>query len=120
MLGIGFTALPASNAKVRQQVPMKSDAARGQKLYQVCTGCHSLDENDVGPRHRGIMGRTAGTVADYRYSDALKASGIKWAATNMDKWLSNPRKMVPGTKMYFSVAKPQDRADIIAYLQKQD
>ncbi len=95
------------------------NAANGARLYQSCMGCHSLGENDVGPRHRGVVGRAAGSVPDYAYSAALRKSGLVWTPANLDKWLTNPQKLVPGTKMYFSVVKPQDRADIIAYLAQQ-
>lgn len=95
------------------------NAASGARLYQSCMGCHSLGENDVGPRHRGVVGRTAGSVPDYAYSAALKKSGLVWTPANLDKWLTNPQKLVPGTKMYVSIARPQDRADIIAYLAQQ-
>ncbi len=95
------------------------DAVHGGQLYQGCMGCHSLDENDVGPKHRGVVGRPAASVPGYAYSKALKASGITWTPAMLDKWLTNPQVLVPGAKMYFSIAKPQDRADIIAYLAKQ-
>lgn len=92
------------------------DAIRGQALYQACTGCHSIEENDIGPRHRGVVGRAAGSLPDYAYSPALKASGLIWDPANLDRWLTNPQALVPGTKMYFSLANVQSRADIIAYL----
>ena len=95
------------------------DAVRGGQLYQGCMGCHSLDENDVGPKHRGVVGRPAASVPGYAYSKALKGSGLTWTPAMLDRWLTNPQALVPGAKMYFSVAKPQDRADIIAYLAKQ-
>jgi cytochrome c len=95
------------------------DATRGKALYQACSGCHSLDDNDIGPKHRGVVGRQAGTVADYAYSPALKASGLTWDPANLDRWLTNPQALVPGTKMYFLLANPQSRADIIAYLVQQ-
>jgi len=95
------------------------DAVHGAALYQACMGCHSLDENDVGPRHRGVVGRRAGTVPGYAYSPALKASGLVWTPANLNRWLTNPQALVPGAKMYFAVAKPQDRADIIAFLARQ-
>jgi len=88
-------------------------------LYQACTGCHSLDDNDVGPKHRGVVGRKAGTVPGYAYSAALKGSGLTWTPANLDRWLTNPQKLVPGAKMYFSIANPKQRADIIAYLAQQ-
>ena len=100
-------ALPAGNA------------TNGQKLYAICMGCHSIDENDVGPRHRGVVGRAAGRVPGYAYSPALAASRIVWTPQAIDQWLRGPSKMVPGTKMFFSVAKARDRADIIAYLATQ-
>jgi cytochrome c len=95
------------------------DAARGQGLYQACSGCHSIDENDVGPRHRGVLGRRAGSLPDYAYSQALRDSQIVWDATTLDRWLTNPQALVPGAKMFFSLPDAQMRADIIAYLAQQ-
>jgi cytochrome c len=95
---------------------LHGNAARGKTLYQNCTSCHSIDENDIGPKHRGVVGRKAGTVSDYAYSPALKASGIVWDEAHLNLWLTNPSAMVPGTKMYFMLKDPQDRADVIAYL----
>jgi cytochrome c len=99
--------------------PAHGDATRGQVLYQACTGCHALDENDVGPRHRGVVGRHAGALPDYNYSEALKASGVVWDSATLDRWLINPQGLVPGTKMFFSLPDAQSRADIIAYLTLQ-
>ena len=98
---------------------LPGNPANGARLYQACMGCHSLDENDVGPKHRGVVGRRAGSVADYAYSPALRTSGIVWTPAMIDRWLQGPQKLVPGAKMYFSVAKPQDRADSIAFLAQQ-
>ena len=95
---------------------LQGDPARGKALYQACTSCHSINENDIGPKHRGVVGRKAGTVPDYAYSAALKASGIVWDKTALDRWLTNPSAMVPGTKMFFVLPDPQARADVIAYL----
>jgi cytochrome c len=99
--------------------PFIGDAGRGKSLYAACMGCHSLDENDVGPMHRGVVGRRAGAVPGYAYSAALKASGMVWTPTNLDRWLSGPQALVPGAKMFFQVPNPQSRADIIAYLATQ-
>ena len=95
------------------------DPAHGKTVYQVCMGCHSLDEDDVGPRHRGVVGRTAGSVSGYAYSPALKNSQIVWDRDNLDRWLTNPQALVPGAKMFFAMPNPQDRADVIAYLAEQ-
>src|SRR5512147_2496051 len=75
--------------------------AHGKTLYQACMGCHSLDEDDVGPRHRGVVGRVAGTVPGYAYSRALKSSHIVWDRDNLDRWLTSPQALVPGAKMFF-------------------
>lgn len=95
------------------------DPVRGQALYQGCMACHSIDDNDIGPRHRGVVGRRAASLPDYAYSAALRASDITWTPANIDRWLTNPQAMVPGAKMFFSVSNPQSRADIIAYLATQ-
>ena len=72
----------------------------------------------MGPRHRGVVGRRAGTVDGYAYSPALKNSGLLWDRATLDQWLAGPQKLVPGAKMFFSLAKPEDRADVIAYLEQ--
>lgn len=95
------------------------DPTRGKTVYQVCMACHSLDDDDVGPRHRGVVGRTAGTVPGYAYSPALKNSHIVWDRDSLDRWLTNPQALVPGAKMFFAMPSAQDRADVIAYLSEQ-
>jgi cytochrome c len=97
----------------------RGDAVHGKIVYQVCMACHSLDEDDVGPRHRGVVGRVAGSVPGYAYSPALKNSGLKWDTTNLDRWLTNPQALIPGVKMFFAMPNAQDRADVIAYLAEQ-
>ena len=97
----------------------RGDPVRGRTVYQACMGCHSLDEDDVGPRHRGVVGRTAGTVSGYAYSPALKQSGLVWSPANLDRWLTNPQSLVPGVKMFFSLSSAKDREDVIAYLVQQ-
>jgi len=95
------------------------DAARGEALYRDCQACHSFDKNQIGPMHRGIFGRTAGSVPGFDYSEALKNAKIVWTEANLDKWLADPEVLVPGSKMYFSVDKPEDRADLIAFLKER-
>ncbi|WP_234684788.1 c-type cytochrome [Bradyrhizobium monzae] len=95
------------------------DVARGQTLYKGCADCHSIAENGVGPMHKGVVGRKAGSVAGYDYSPDLKKSGIVWTEENLDKWLAGPQAMVPETKMFFDVPDAQDRADIIAFLKEK-
>jgi cytochrome c len=95
------------------------NAARGQTLYKGCADCHSITENNVGPMHKGVVGRKAGSVPGYDYSPDLKNSGIVWTEDNLDKWLAGPQAMVPETKMFFDVPDAQDRADIIAFLKEK-
>lgn len=94
------------------------DMERGKSLYAArCGACHSIEENGAGPRHAHLIGRRAGTQPGFDYSPALRGSGIVWTAAALDRWLSNPNKLVPGNKMVVQLANdPLDRADLIAYL----
>jgi cytochrome c len=123
LCGVSMGALLAATAVAWSTMPsadthLNGDATHGKELYQGCQACHSIDENDLGPRHRGVVGRRAGSVADYSYSTALKNSGLTWDESMLDRWLTNPSALVPGTKMYFKVDDPKARADIIAYLKE--
>jgi cytochrome c len=96
------------------------DAARGQAKFGDCAACHKLqpDANDVGPSLHGIFGRKAGEIADFRYSPALKRSGIVWTTETLDQYIADPQALVPGNRMpYAGMASADDRADLIAYLQ---
>jgi len=95
------------------------DPVHGKTLYQACESCHSINDNDVGPKHRGVVGRHAASIADYAYSPALKNSGLTWDEATLNRWLFNPSALVPGTKMFFKIDDAQSRADIIAYLKEQ-
>jgi cytochrome c len=95
------------------------DPVRGEVIYHDCMACHSLDQNGIGPKHRGVFGRKAGMVADYGYSAALKSANIAWSDDTLDRWLSDPQSLVPGTKMLYWVDSAQDRADVIAFLREQ-
>jgi cytochrome c len=114
----GLTALlVATSTAVTAEAA--GDAARGEALYRDCQACHAIDKNQIGPMHRGVVGRTAGTVQGFDYSEALKNAKIVWTEANLDKWLTDPELLVPGSKMYFSVDKESDRADIIAFLKER-
>jgi cytochrome c len=115
-LALSFGATFAQSAST---TALKGDPARGQILYQGCMDCHSIDKDDVGPRHRGVVGRRAGSIAGFGYSKALKSSGLVWDEATLDRWLTDPSALVPGTRMFYQIDNPQDRADIIAYLKDQ-
>src|SRR5262245_42660772 len=80
------------------------DAGRGQELYETrCIACHSLDENRVGPMHKGLFGRKAGSVPDFDYSPAVKAAKVVWGERTLNTWLTNPESLIPGQKMGYQV-----------------
>lgn len=98
------------------------DPVMGKRQFAPCTACHTTEAdgpNKVGPNLHGIIGRKAGTKADFTYSDAMKASGITWDAAKIDAYITKPSALVPGNKMAFmGVAKDDVRANIIAYLKE--
>jgi cytochrome c len=107
-----FAAIRAANA---------ADAGQGEKLFVECASCHSIERGveGVGPSLFGLFQRKAGDVADYRYSPALKRSGIAWTPQTLDTYIADPQKSVPGNRMpYSGLPNAQDRADLMAYLQK--
>ena len=98
-----------------------ADAGRGEKLFVECASCHSIEKgvDGVGPSLFGLFQRKAGEVADFRYSPALKRSGIVWTAQTLDRYIADPQKSVPGNRMpYSGMPDARERADLIAYLQK--
>lgn len=95
-------------------------AADGGALYaQRCSRCHGLDHGGIGPSHAGLVGRKAGKLAGFAYSQALAVADFTWTPETLERWLTNPQAMVPGSKMYFRVASPAERQAIIAYLAAQ-
>jgi len=98
-----------------------ADAARGEQLYARCAACHALGSDRVGPRHCGLLGRRAGSVPGFLYTDGMKNSKLIWNEKALDRFLAKPMAVVPGTSMtYDGVLDAQDRADLIAYLRKAD
>ncbi len=97
------------------------DAARGEARFQDCAACHKLEagSNNVGPSLHGIFERKAAALTDFRYSPAMKRSGISWTPETLDKFIADPQAMVSANRMpYAGMANPNDRADLIAYLKK--
>jgi len=96
--------------------------ARGAELWGKCQACHTIDAAGrtlVGPPLFGVFGRTAGTVPGYRYSQALKKSGIVWTDDTLDKYLAATQDFVPGSRMYGGLAIAQDRVDLLAWLHQR-
>lgn len=98
------------------------DAAAGEKVFNQCKACHTVQagQNRVGPSLHGVVGRKAASVEGFNYSPAMKASGLTWNAESLDKYLADPKAAIPGNKMAFAgLKKPEDRANVIAYLSQQ-
>ena len=97
------------------------DATRGEAKFVDCAACHKLEAgvNEVGPSLHGIFNRKAGEIAEFRYSPAMKRSGIVWTQETLDKYIADPQGFVPANRMpYAGMASADDRADLIAYLLK--
>jgi cytochrome c len=94
------------------------DAEHGKTVFKPCAACHATDHaSRVGPGLEGIIGRKAGTVPGFRYSEAMKKSGLVWDTKNLDAYLQSPQKVVPGNRMpYAGLTNPADRTDLVAYL----
>jgi cytochrome c len=100
---------------------LAADPAAGQKIFKAqCSICHSVaqGQNRIGPTLFGVVGRSAGSVAGFNYTADQKKLGLVWAAATLDKYLANPRAMVPDTSMiYAGLKNDAERADLIAYLE---
>jgi cytochrome c len=99
------------------------DAAKGEKVFVKCKTCHDVEKgvNKVGPTLKGIVGRKAASVADYKYSEAMMAKaaeGIVWDEATLTAYLPDPKAFVPKTKMAFAgLKKPEEIADLISFLK---
>jgi len=100
-----------------------ADVKRGQTLFLQCRACHSLGEGEahkVGPNLYGMFGRKAGLAPGFAYSEAVSGADLEWSAATLDQWLARPSDFLPGNRMVFiGVKEPQDRANLIAYLQQE-
>jgi cytochrome c len=111
-LAVLFAGAPAQSA---------GDPAAGQKVFNKCKTCHEVDQpkNKVGPQLIGIFGRKAGSLPDFKYSDAMKNSGITWDDKTIAQYVKDPKGFIPGNKMTFAGLKSdQEVEDLIAYLKQ--
>ncbi|MGC1469393.1 MAG: cytochrome c family protein [Sphingorhabdus sp.] len=100
-----------------------ADPAKGEAIFAKCKACHTINQggaNGVGPNLYATMGKAHGHVAGFAYSDALKSVPGNWDWEGMNKWLANPKKYAPGTKMSFAgLGNPEERAALLLYLNAQ-
>lgn len=96
-----------------------ADPVRGGEFFALCVACHSLQEGEhgVGPSLRGVIGRTAGTQPEFRYSPAMRRSGVVWSVETVDRFMADPQALVRGNRMPFDgIGDPTIRADLAAFL----
>lgn len=100
------------------------DAAAGQRVFNQCRACHTVDaggRNGVGPNLHGVAGRRAAAVENFRYSANMRElaeGGLTWTDENLQRYLANPKDLVPRGSMAFAgLRQEQQRNDVIAYLK---
>ena len=117
VLGLGVAGAALAQAPAASPLVQVPSVSRGQQLVESrCFACHSLDANRAGPALRGVVGRKAGKVEGYFYSEAMAAATHTWTEAGLKAWLTNPEKVVPGQEMYYQLDSAQDREDVVAYL----
>lgn len=117
MLAVAGLAFAFSSSALADE---DGDVTKGEKVFKKCQTCHAVGPNAtnrVGPQLNGIVGKPAAKVAKFTYSPAMKGSGLTWDKETLEKYLKDPKGVVPGTKMVFVGLKKDDEADdVIAYL----
>ncbi|MFM5923431.1 MAG: c-type cytochrome [Novosphingobium sp.] len=114
----GDTAAPASSETSAAATSAASDAKPAAFIQ--CATCHSTEKGKmgVGPSLAGVYGTKSAEIPGYAFSDAMKKANLTWDDKTLDEYLTNPMKMVPGTKMTFAgLSDPAQRQEVIAYLK---
>ena len=99
----------------------QGDPAAGEKVFNKCKACHVADEaqNRVGPHLVGLFGRQAGSVEGFKYSDAMKGSGVTWSEETISEYIADPRGYIKGNRMAFVGLKDEeDIANLVSYLKE--
>jgi len=108
VISVVAAALPAAAA----------DIDHGKQLYIACASCHTEKPDALGPSLKGVVGRKAGALEDFRYSNPMKRANLVWDEANLREYIANPQAKVKGNRMPFGgVANAQDVEDVIAYLK---
>jgi len=104
---------------VTGQADAAGDASKGKRVFNKCKACHSLiaGKKKIGPSLHGVFGQKSGTAKGFKFSPAMKKSGIVWSPETLSKYLASPKTFIPGNKMPFPGLKNQtQRDDLMAYL----
>jgi cytochrome c len=116
-----YVVLAAAAAGILMALPAQAgDAKAGEKVFRKCKSCHYVDQekNKTGPHLVNIIGRAAGSVDGFKYSNAMKESGLTWDEATLAEFLKKPKAYIKGTKMAFSgLRKDKEIDDLIAYLK---
>jgi cytochrome c len=114
ILAAAMAALAAQAARA------DGDATKGQAIFKrTCAVCHTVEagKNKIGPSLFGVVGRKSGSLEGFNYSPAMKGSNLTWTADQLDAYIADPKKVVPGNRMAFAgLKKDEERKDVIAYL----
>jgi cytochrome c len=107
---------------VSPAVAAEGDAKAGETVFKKCAACHNLakpPKNGIGPSLVGVIGRKAGSVEGFKYSDAMKNATVIWDDAALDSYLKDPKGFIPNNKMVLApLSKPDERANVIAYLKQ--
>ncbi len=95
-----------------------ADVAHGEKVFQACAACHTERPDAIGPSLKGVVGRHAAALEDYRYSNPMRRANLVWDENNLREYIANPQEKVRGNRMPFGgLTDPKDVEDVIAYLK---
>lgn len=122
MLRAASFAVTAVAAVLLAAPAAAQDIAAGEKAFNKCKACHTLEKGGahrVGPNLHGMFGRAAGAVEGFKFSDAMKNSGVVWTPETVDQYITRPREFIKGNRMAFAgINNAEERANLIAYLQQ--
>jgi cytochrome c len=119
MRSTGYLSLALLIAAAATSGPARAaDVAHGQKVFQACAACHTERPDAIGPSLKGVVGRHAAALEDYRYSNPMRRANLVWDESNLREYIANPQEKVRGNRMPFGgLTDPKDVEDVIAYLK---
>jgi cytochrome c len=119
LLSVAIIAIPAAFLVAPGAAADAGNSAQGERVFKKCAICHAKDKtNGIGPGMFGIIGRHAGSVPGFRYSEVIKNSNIVWDEKSLDAFIMSPQKVLPGNLMPFpGIPSQEERSNLIAYLE---